>query len=908
MISSRFQEQTPLRRRKEHPFLCYSVLFLLCAGELLWLMSGRSFVRNADANVQHYQAVSYIGQWLRSGLKGLLAGKGWNAPLWTMQIGMGSDVLTTLHFYGLGEPIVLLSMFFGGDSVEVFYAAAIFLRLYLAGLFCVCFFRVRGVGQSGSVVGALLYAFSGFAVNPGIFHPFFAIPLVYLPLLLTGVELAYTRSRYRLFTLAVFLSAISNLYFFYMLAIFTAVYALLRYFSAAAKPSFRELLRYGAKFLGAAILAGCFAAPILLPNVMGILSSARFTVVRDRMTLYAEEYYKQLPGALIANFHPYYLYIAVPSVCILFTLLLISTSPRRYRGEKLLLLLMLAIVLLPAGGAFLNGNSYTTNRWIWALILMLSWCTAKCLHDLETLRWKQLLVGVALTAGYSVLCISWSGFSETDMRTPLILLWSGTALVLLLKALKQMKLLRVCLGILVVVSLLLNNYNLFHKDKGNLASKFVEAGTLYKLHHPFYLSNLGERDDAAQTRLEQSRIRGHINDAMLNGVNGDSFYYSNIDSGTASFQRSQWLGNAIGQRYEGLDLRSHLMLAMGVKYYAISPGASSIRPFGYDQLIGQSKEALVYSSNYALPLAYVYDTVLHESEASEVLQRQQAILQCALIPDSQETSLPTASPEYSYRQLPYTIGPKTKGVTLSDHRIVAEYNGAVLQLLFDEVTEEEIYLLFEGITTDLGENDLTTKTITISDGHSGHKLQVVTPRDNFYCGYEDFIVSLYYCPEGRSWVRLVFNQSGTYRFRSFSLAAQPMDAIPSQTDALQHSGVTDLTVGKNEIRFKTERSAPGMACVSIPFSKGWKATVDGKTVPVVSVNGGLCGIEIREGTHEIQLHYTTPGLTVGCLLCIAGLLTGTAFWVIQRKKTRRKPQTEDAALPDIITEDCNTDD
>lgn len=61
MINSRYQEQTPLRRRKEHPFLCYSVLFLLCAGELLWLMSGRSFVRNADANVQHYQAVSYIG-------------------------------------------------------------------------------------------------------------------------------------------------------------------------------------------------------------------------------------------------------------------------------------------------------------------------------------------------------------------------------------------------------------------------------------------------------------------------------------------------------------------------------------------------------------------------------------------------------------------------------------------------------------------------------------------------------------------------------------------------------------------------------------------------------------------------------------------------------------------------------
>ena len=908
MRNSCSQAETPLRRRKERPYLSYSILFLLCAGELLWLMAGRSFVRNADANLQHYQAVSYIGQWLRTGLRGLFSGKGWTSPLWTMQIGMGSDVLTTLHFYGLGEPIMLLSMFFAGDSVEIFYAAAIFLRLYLAGLFCVRFFRIRGAGASGAIVGALLYAFSGFAVNPGIFHPFFAIPMVCLPLLLTGVEQAYTCSRYRLFTFAVFLSAISNLYFFYMLAISTAVYALLRYFSVSSKPSVRALLRYAAKFLGAAVLAGCLAAPILLPNAMAILSSERFSVVRDRMLFYPQAYYKQLPAALIADFHPYYLYIAVPSVCILLTLLLLSTAPRRYRGEKLLLLLMLAIVLLPAGGALLNGNSYPTNRWIWALILALGWCTARCLHDLEALHWKQLLTGAGLTMGYSVLCIFCSGFSGTSIRMPLILLWSGTVLVLLLKALNRMKLLRLCLGILVVVSLLLNNYNLFHESKGDLASKYVEAGTLYQLHHPLYLDNLGQREDAAQTRSEQSRIHGHVNDAMLNGVNGDSFYFSNIDSGTASFQRSQWLINPMGQQYDGLDLRTHLMYAMGVKYYAVSPNAAAVRPFGYDQLIEETKEALVYSSPYSLPLAYVYDTVLHESKAAGVLQRQQALLQCARIPDSLQTTLPAASPEYSCRTLPYTIGPETKGVTLSEHKMVAEHNGAELQLLFDEVTEEELYLLFEGITTDSGADSLTTKRIVISDGHSGHGLSIITPRDNNYCGYENFAVSLNYVPEGRSWVRLVFNQSGTYRFRSFSIAAQPMDAIPSQTDALQHSGVTDLTVGKNEICFQTERNAPGMVCVSIPFSKGWKATVDGESVPVVSINGGLCGFEIRAGRHEIRLHYTTPGLTVGCLLCIAGIFTGTAFWMIQRKKARRKPQTDGAAPPDTITGDCNTDD
>lgn len=59
---------------------------------------------------------------------------------------------------------------------------------------------------------------------------------------------------------------------------------------------------------------------------------------------------------------------------------------------------------------------------------------------------------------------------------------------------------------------------------------------------------------------------------------------------------------------------------------------------------------------------------------------------------------------------------------------------------------------------------------------------------------------------------------------------------------------------------------------SIPYSKGWKAYVDGKAQPVFKTNKMYMSINVKKGSHSIDLTYCTPGLKIGLLFSIIGFI------------------------------------
>ncbi|MFR9098665.1 MAG: YfhO family protein [Anaerostipes hadrus] len=61
-------------------------------------------------------------------------------------------------------------------------------------------------------------------------------------------------------------------------------------------------------------------------------------------------------------------------------------------------------------------------------------------------------------------------------------------------------------------------------------------------------------------------------------------------------------------------------------------------------------------------------------------------------------------------------------------------------------------------------------------------------------------------------------------------------------------------------------------CIPFAYSKGWKATDNGKSVKVSKVNGMFCGIVLKSGTHNIKLNYTTPGLKIGACISLISLI------------------------------------
>ncbi len=60
--------------------------------------------------------------------------------------------------------------------------------------------------------------------------------------------------------------------------------------------------------------------------------------------------------------------------------------------------------------------------------------------------------------------------------------------------------------------------------------------------------------------------------------------------------------------------------------------------------------------------------------------------------------------------------------------------------------------------------------------------------------------------------------------------------------------------------------------LSIPYSTGWSAKVDGKSVKLIRVNLGFLGVVLDKGDHIVELSFTPPMLNIGLLISCISLL------------------------------------
>ena len=80
---------------------------------------------------------------------------------------------------------------------------------------------------------------------------------------------------------------------------------------------------------------------------------------------------------------------------------------------------------------------------------------------------------------------------------------------------------------------------------------------------------------------------------------------------------------------------------------------------------------------------------------------------------------------------------------------------------------------------------------------------------------------------------------------------------------------------------------PMMVFFSVPYSEGWTAEVNGKTVDIERVNEGFMAVPADKGDNTIVFRYRTPGLDNGIIISLAGAGLLAAYLIIchiNRKK------------------------
>jgi hypothetical protein len=118
-----------------------------------------------------------------------------------------------------------------------------------------------------------------------------------------------------------------------------------------------------------------------------------------------------------------------------------------------------------------------------------------------------------------------------------------------------------------------------------------------------------------------------------------------------------------------------------------------------------------------------------------------------------------------------------------------------------------------------------------------------------------------------------------------------------RTPSLPSSGLParEVTVESDDargVRLRIgEGSGPGLLIVSdIYYAPGWRATIDGKAVPIMQANHVLRGIEVPAGAHAVEMRVEARGYRTGRLLNRIGgiallLLAGVGF--LQARQERR---------------------
>jgi membrane protein YfhO len=96
--------------------------------------------------------------------------------------------------------------------------------------------------------------------------------------------------------------------------------------------------------------------------------------------------------------------------------------------------------------------------------------------------------------------------------------------------------------------------------------------------------------------------------------------------------------------------------------------------------------------------------------------------------------------------------------------------------------------------------------------------------------------------------------------------------------------VSDVELGPESARARVAAAPGGTFLVfATAFYPGWRATVDGNEVPVEVANGAVMGLEVPEGSHQVELTFTDPGFQSGLEATLAGLLVLAALGFITRR-------------------------
>ena len=862
--------------KSKSKYIAFTFLFLVFAFLVYcsYIFTGTTFIKGGDGFKQHIVALTYYGGYLRTLLSGTL-------PQWDFNIGEGADILQTLNYYVIGDPFTLLSVFFPAKYMYICYALISLLKLYCAGcafIFLCDYFKVKS--KTGILVAVLSYIFSAWAFIHSTRHLYFINPMIYMPLIVVGINRLLDQHKPVLFTLAVAVAGISNFYFFYMIVLLTAVYvlALLIYrYRTDFKVIFKKILYL---FCYAAV-GTLMASVIFIPVVHFFFIDSRAGSF-DFHIFYAPEVYLKMPLMFfVPESSGYAMWLSLSAVTSMGLVSLFIQKENKFL--KILVIISAVFFFFPIFGQIFNGISYQSQRWCWSFVLLSCYIMATQWENICEMKSKIWFWAACLVLGYFVF---FHLIYPKELHRGISFVNASSFFVIwfIFWRTKNKRIRNITIVTMALLAIVVNaNYEYYISGWLRTCIK-PERLKILSMNEATAIKSLGDTDFY---RFSGDRLSYNIN--MLSGLSSPQYYWSLTNKNISDYRISLGRDNNLSYHlYCDYDSRAMMESLACIRYY-YTKNKDRI-PYGFES----TSLPNIYKSRYSLPFGYSYDSYIPRDEFEKYpeIEKQQILMQSAAL-DGLVSQGQNKEFLFNDKKIEYKIEPSAD-IIVDNGKITVNKEKASLKLVFQGLKDAETYLCFNNLRFS-GKSkywfyrySYYRAPFYIGQNGRQREIEFCLPREEYYVDIHDFIFNLGYSKEPKKEVTLTFERRGTYTFDDMTVVCQPFDAFAAQIESLRRDAWTDVHFDINRVSGTVDFSADKLLMISIPYSKGWSAFVDGKKTPVLQGNIMNLALPIEKGRHDIELVYATPLLKTSFCISVATILLFIAFMLIRRRSEGRK--------------------
>jgi len=856
-------------------------------------------------------------------------------PMFSVNLGLGADTIASYGYYGLFDSLNIIAVLLPLKWIEFSYYLILSIKLYLSGLFFILFAKKILLTNKWALVSTgLLYIFNSCMLFSVLRHPIFAGVFMIFPLVLLGAYKVIKGEKPYVLIFSTLYAILSQFYLYAYIALGFEIFVLIKSYTGKGqkKEYFKNLIKTNLYFALGTLLASF----VLFSELYAVLNGGRKS--GNIMVNYSTGYYATL---IFAQYIPTPGIAYTNSIGNFLSAILVIIFFIGFKKEKWLKVWVgsqIPLLLISVFGYVLSLFSYVNNRWSFILIAPICLITGYMIENIKEIKREDLNKSLKFSSYLIVLALMLICNYLIKNYLNINLIFS-----LLLRGL--------VIGLFLLIGykchkIDYNEINIKDWDTYNFSKHFIKTtiiliflfdigmcfcltdGYIVNKYYDNEFNSSSIKDDdfyrASKYGFAGNFIK-HANDSIYGNYSSTFFYNTINNANVLDFIEYFNINNENANvGYNGVNKRYILETLLGVKYYVVKDSENRNAPYNfsyydkfqsiqldendwniiYDKFLEKDgkyvyENNVIYINNNYLPLGFVYDQYINRNDLDNLtpLERQAYLSKAVILEKDNKNANKYSNPIHQdlLKELSYEIV-NTKNIDIKNNKIIVDSSENYIEINVTNLANSELYLELNSIGN---ENKYNRTAIEYTSNDENWIETIFGLGKNFYVHNPDHLLYMGYDDDSTTrTLKIRFKDAGTYNYETLKIYSLSMESMIDDVKELNSTPLQNIEIKTNNISGDINLEDDGILFLSIPYSEGFKAYVNGKEQPILKANIAFMALELKSGYNKIVLKYETPYFNLGIkvsLVCSMFLLiitiTDFSIYLINKKKKTQNQST-----------------